>query len=167
MKNLIHNFCLSYTSPQRRDLDYYFWLLFYITVILFVVAIRIRLLGVPLERDEGEFAYIGQQLLQGIPPYMEAYSMKLPGIYGAYAAILKIFGSTKEGIHFGLLVINLASIIILTSIGKSLYNIKFGMIAGLSFALLSLSSSILGMYAHATHFVIVFSLYFQWKICSY
>ena len=34
-----------------------------------VVAIRIRLLGIPLERDEGEYAYAGQLILQGVPPY--------------------------------------------------------------------------------------------------
>ncbi len=48
-------------------------------------AVRIRLLGIPLERDEGEYAYAGQLLLQGIPPYKLAYSMKFPGTYVAYA----------------------------------------------------------------------------------
>ena len=43
-----------------------------------VIAIRIRLLGIPLERDEGEYAYAGQLMLQGIPPYEFAYNMKLP-----------------------------------------------------------------------------------------
>jgi hypothetical protein len=44
-----------------------------------VIAIRIRLLGIPLERDEGEYAYAGQLILQGIPPYKLAYNMKFPG----------------------------------------------------------------------------------------
>ena len=57
-----------------------------LAVIVFgvVLAIRIRLLGIPLERDEGEYAYAGQLMLQGIPPYKLAYNMKLPGIYAAY-----------------------------------------------------------------------------------
>ena len=33
-----------------------------------VVLVRLRLLGLPLERDEGEYAYIAQQLLQGVLP---------------------------------------------------------------------------------------------------
>lgn len=37
----------------------------------------------PLERDEGEYAYAGQLMLQGIPPYQLAYNMKLPGTYAA------------------------------------------------------------------------------------
>jgi hypothetical protein len=39
-----------------------------------------------LERDEGEYAYAGQLMLQGIPPYQLAYTMKLPGPFAAYAA---------------------------------------------------------------------------------
>ncbi|MGC1454185.1 MAG: hypothetical protein WA946_03240, partial [Nitrospirota bacterium] len=39
------------------------------TILLFVVIVRARLLDVPLERDEGEYAYMGQLLIQGIPPY--------------------------------------------------------------------------------------------------
>ena len=44
-----------------------------------VVFIRIRFLAIPLERDEGEYAYAGQLMLQGIPPYRLAYNMKFPG----------------------------------------------------------------------------------------
>ena len=31
---------------------------------LFVIIVRIRLLDFPLERDEGEYAYMGQLILQ-------------------------------------------------------------------------------------------------------
>ena len=57
-------------------------------VILGAAGIRLRLLDVPLDRDEGEYAYFGQLLLEGIPPYAAAYNLKAPGIYGAYALIL-------------------------------------------------------------------------------
>src|SRR5258707_15227298 len=75
-------------------------------ILLFVVAVRIPFLSVPLERDEGEFAYAGQLILEGIPPYQLAYNMKLPGTYVAYAAILRTFGETAAGIHVGLMVVN-------------------------------------------------------------
>src|ERR1700716_4353650 len=55
------------------------WWLFATIVFLLVVAIRIRLLGIPLERDEGEYAYAGQLMLEGIPPYELACNMKFPG----------------------------------------------------------------------------------------
>ncbi len=53
-----------------------------------VVWVRLRLLGLPLERDEGEYAYMAQQLLQGVLPYTEAHSMKFPGIFFVYAGVL-------------------------------------------------------------------------------
>jgi hypothetical protein len=79
------------------------WLILAAIVFGIVIAIRIRLLGIPLERDEGEYAYAGQLILQGIPPYKLAYNMKFPGTYAAYAAIISIFGQTIAAVHLGLL----------------------------------------------------------------
>src|ERR1700680_276429 len=75
-------------------------------VIALFAAIRYRLREMPLERDEGEYAYAGQLILQGVPPYQLAYNMKLPGTYGAYALIMAVFGQTHSGIHVGVLVMN-------------------------------------------------------------
>ncbi|MEI6197319.1 MAG: hypothetical protein WCS42_23640, partial [Verrucomicrobiota bacterium] len=63
-----------------------------ITVLTLVAVARLRLLNFPLERDEGEYAYAGQLILQGFPPYELAYNMKFPGTYLAYAAIMAVFG---------------------------------------------------------------------------
>src|SRR5882757_959894 len=129
------------------------WIL---AVIVFgvVIAIRIRLLGVPLERDEGEYAYAGQLILQGIPPYTLAYNMKFPGTYAAYAAIMSIFGQTITGIHLGLLLVNVATIVLVFLLGRRLVNSVVGLIAGMSYAVLSISPSVLGFAGHATHFVL-------------
>ena len=77
------------------------WLM--LAVLLLVAVIRLRLLNFPLERDEGEYAYAGQLMLQGIPPYELAYNMKFPGVYAAYALIMAVFGETPAGIHLGIL----------------------------------------------------------------
>src|ERR1700731_5199040 len=78
-----------------------------ITLVLVLnCAIRFHLRNIPLERDEGEYAYAGQLMLQGIPPYKLAYNMKLPGTYTAYALILAVFGQTPAGVHLGVLVVN-------------------------------------------------------------
>jgi len=57
------------------------WIFLAVIIPVLVIAIRVRLLGIPLERDEGEYAYAGQLMLQGIPPYKLAYNMKFPGTY--------------------------------------------------------------------------------------
>ena len=41
-------------------------------VIVLSSLIRARLLGAPLEPDEGEYVHAGQLLLQGSPPYQLA-----------------------------------------------------------------------------------------------
>jgi hypothetical protein len=88
-------------------------LLFLVLSLLVAVGVRIRLLDLPLERDEGEFAYIGQLILAGIPPYQQVYDFKMPGLYLAYAAMMSVFGQTSAGIHLGLLVVNLATLAVL------------------------------------------------------
>lgn len=123
--------------------------------VVFFGLIRYRLRDMPLERDEGEYAYSGQLLLQGIPPYKLAYSMKLPGIYVAYAAILAVFGQTPAGIHLGLLLVNALTILLLYCLTRRLAGRLAGSIAAASYAALSTSSSVMGFEAHATNFVVL------------
>ena len=68
------------------------WSVLAATVLGLTIASRIRLLGIPLERDEGEYAYAGQLMLKGIAPYKLVYNMKFPGTYAAYAVMMSIFG---------------------------------------------------------------------------
>ena len=131
------------------------WWILAIIVFGLVIAIRIRLLGVPLERDEGEYAYAGQLILQGVPPYTLAYNMKFPGTYAAYAAIMSIFGQTIIGIHLGLLLVNAATIVLVFLLGRQLVNSVAGLTAGMSYAVLAVSPSVLGFAGHATHFVLL------------
>ena len=136
------------------------WLVVLALLVIICVAegIRIRLLDMPLERDEGEYAYAGQLMLQGIPPYKLAYNMKLPGTYAAYAVIIAVFGQTIRGIHLGLVVVNAATILLIYSLGRTLFGRVCGLVAAATFAVLSLSPSVLGLAAHATHFVTLFGL---------
>jgi hypothetical protein len=112
-------------------------------------------LGIPLERDEGEYAYAGQLILQGIPPYKLAYNMKFPGTYVAYALIMSIFGQTIHAIHLGLLLVNVATIALIFLVGRRLINTMAGVTAAASYAVLSVSPSVLGLAAHATNFVVL------------
>jgi hypothetical protein len=134
--------------------DYRVWAAL-LAVILFTAVIRIRLLDVPLERDEGEYAYAGQLMLQGVAPYAEAYNMKMPGIYASYALILAVFGQTQRGIHTGLLIINAATVLVLFLLTKKLFGSGVGAAAAAAFALLSLGQWVHGIFANAEHFVIL------------
>ena len=130
----------------------------WVAVLLVMLAaglLRLRLLDLPLERDEGEYAYAGQLLLQGIPPYRLACNMKLPGAYAAYAALMAVFGQSIAAIHFGLLLVNCAAILLVYLLGKRLFGTASGLAGCAAYALLSIGSGVMGTAAHATHFVVL------------
>src|SRR5215470_436317 len=106
------------------------WWILLTVIVAVVVFIRIHFLPIPLERDEGEYAYAGQLMLQGVPPYRLAYNMKFPGVYAAYALIMWIFGESSVGIHLGLLIVNVATVVIVFLIARRL----IGLIAGIATA---------------------------------
>jgi len=126
--------------------------------VLFAAVIRLRLLSIPLERDEGEYAYIGQSILRGMVPYLDVYNMKLPGVGAAYALIMALFGQSTEAIHFGLLLVNAAAIVMVFLLGKRLFGAYAGAAAAATYSILSVGQPVLGSAGHASHFVVLFAL---------
>jgi hypothetical protein len=63
------------------------------------VFVRAPFVSVPLERDEGEYAYIAQRLLTGEVPYRDAFDQKPPGVFLAYAGAFVLLGQSVEAIH--------------------------------------------------------------------
>ena len=147
----------STPAPARSAFGFAVLILFAATVVAVVWA-RVRLAGLPLERDEGEYAYMGQLLLQGVAPYKLAYSMKFPGTMAVYAVLMSIFGQTETGIHLGLVLANLITIGLIVLLGRRLLGFLGGIAAGASYSVLSLMPHVLGQAAHATHFVVLFAI---------
>jgi 4-amino-4-deoxy-L-arabinose transferase-like glycosyltransferase len=133
-------------------------LLVLVVVMICAAAIRLRLVDIPLERDEGEYAYAGQLLLRGVPPFAEAYNMKMPGIYAAYSVILAAFGESPRGIHLALLMINAVTTLLFYFWLKRYFERDVAALAAAIFALLSLSPSVQGIMANAEHFVLLFAV---------
>ncbi len=131
-----------------------FWALV-LLILLFFASIRFRLRDMPLERDEGEYAYAGQLLLAGIPPYQLAYNMKFPGTYAAYALVIAAFGETPAAIHWGLLIVNATTTLLVLLLARRLFGWWPGLVAGASYGLLSTSPTVLGFAGHATQFVVL------------
>lgn len=142
----------SSVSTKKSLVPYYILLS---ALVLFIGGIRLRLRDMPLERDEGEYAYAGQLMLQGIPPYALAYNMKLPGTYVAYSAMMAVFGQSTTGIHFGLLLVNAVTTVLLFFLMRRLLDSAAAIAAAASYGILSTSPSVLGFAGHATHFVVL------------
>jgi hypothetical protein len=124
-------------------------------VVIGIALIRLRLADAPIERDEGEYAYAGQLILDGVPPYALVYNMKFPGTYYAYSLVLALFGQSSWGVHAGLLIVNAASTILIYLIGRRLLGEFGGLVASIIFAVMTLDQGVLGAYAHATHFIVL------------
>src|SRR5580692_4874028 len=132
----------SQLEPSGKSWTTYWCVSALLVVMVLFAFVRVRLRDMPLERDEGEYAYVGQLMLQGIPPYKVAGNMKLPGTYAAYALIMAACGQTIAGIHLGLLVVNAASIVLVYLLGKKLFTVSTGLAACATFALLSVGGGV-------------------------
>lgn len=125
-------------------------------VVLAVLVVRWRFVDMPLERDEGEYAYFGHLILNGITPYTEAYNMKLPGIYYMYALIMGIFGESYRGIHMGFVIMNAGTMVLLYFALKHFFNPMVGILTAGFYGLMGMSMNVLGFAAHATHFAVFY-----------
>ncbi len=148
---------MSTINELKLSIPAWAWLILSL-ILIGVFLLRLHLLPLFLERDEGEYAYMAQLMLKGIPPYAQAYSMKLPGIYAAYAIVLAIFGQTPTGIHLGLMAVNMITVVLIFLIARRLTDLPMALAASACFAVLSASPAIHGVIANAEHFVLLAAL---------
>ena len=134
-----------------------------LAVAALVVFVRWRLAGMPLERDEGEYAYAGQLILGGVPPYEAVYNMKFPGAYYMYALVMGLLGQTDWAIRIGLLIIHLMTAGFVFAVARRWAGPVAATVSAATFLLLGLDRWAMGVFAHATHFIslpAVAALYF-------
>jgi 4-amino-4-deoxy-L-arabinose transferase-like glycosyltransferase len=122
-------------------------------IVAFVVAVRLQFLSIPFERDEGDYFYLAQRLLDGGTPYVSFYEQKLPGLFYAYALILLCFGHTVEGAHLGFIVVNVVTVVLVYFVGRTLLDGFAGVIAAATFALLSLGPQVSGFTTQSEHLI--------------
>lgn len=63
------------------------------------VLVRLPDLGMPLERDEGEYAYAAQEILRGHMPYADTFCQKPPVVFFWYIAGFVLLGQSVFAIH--------------------------------------------------------------------
>src|SRR5262249_31120089 len=74
-------------------------------------------LGIPLERDEGEYAYAADVLARGGLPYRDVFLQKPPGIVFVYRTIFFTIGSTNLAIRACLIAAFVAVVYLLYALG--------------------------------------------------
>jgi len=63
------------------------------------VLVRLPDLAMPLERDEGEYAYAAQEILRGHMPYADTFCQKPPVVFFWYLASFVVLGQNVYAIH--------------------------------------------------------------------
>jgi len=126
------------------------------TVLAVIVTLRIFNVPVPLERDEGAYAYTAQRLDKGEIPYRDIFDHKPPLIFFAYWLAFKMFGESPVAIH---VFMNLAAFFAAASIyliAQKMFSRRVGYFASVSFLALTLSPSMQGQSANTEIFMAPF-----------
>ncbi len=113
-------------------------------VLLLSLLLRLRFVSVPLERDEGDYAYIAWLINEGGVPYRDAFDQKPPGVYFIYLGFMKLFGFTTEGLHVGLYIWTLGTILFVYLVGRRVLSPVAGILAAAMFSVGSISPAFLG-----------------------
>lgn len=126
-------------------------------LLVFAIALLLRMLvaDIPLERDEGEYAYIAQRWLLGEVPYRDSFDQKPPAVFGVYALILTALGSSPAAIHWGAQLWTLGTLALLVHLGRAWLSAPAAAAAGLLMALLTVDHALLGNAANTELFALL------------
>lgn len=134
------------------------WLILALCTVVYVIA-RISFTDIPLNRDEGTYAYLGKVAMSGGVPYWDFYEMKPPGLYYFYGLLGAIFGYGESGLRIGLMVLNILNAWWIFKISSELFKEKApSIVAAALFLVFSLSQGVFGHSAVAEQAVIAFVL---------
>src|SRR5438094_9505693 len=78
------------------------------SLVLIVAALRTPLLAIPLERDEGEYAYIAWRLGYNELPYRDWVDQKPPAVFWVYRLALAVSPANKS--HPGMVIFSVRAI---------------------------------------------------------
>ncbi len=106
-------------------------------LILIAAAVRIPLLGIPLERDEGEYAYIAWRLGHNELPYRDWVDQKPPAVFWTYRAALALPFDPIRAVHLAALLFSAASSCALFFLALRFMNRFWALVAASLFTLLS------------------------------
>lgn len=149
-------------APSRFD----FLTILALAVIAIAFIIRMNWLELPMERDEGSYAYMGREAMFGGRPYIDFYEMKPPGIFYMYGLLDWISGGTLKGIHFVFFLLNAITGIFLFYWVRLWMGTLSATLAAITFAMITLSAGASGFTVQAEHLVSCFAVigcYFLWR----
>lgn len=129
--------------------------LFLLAIFAIAAALRVPIANIPLERDEGEYAYIAQRWLDGAIPYQDAFDQKPPGVFVVYALTLLTLGGTPAAIHWAATIYTFGTLTLIFFLGRRLFSPAAGFAAAAFAAFLISDRGVLGQAANTETFMIL------------
>jgi 4-amino-4-deoxy-L-arabinose transferase-like glycosyltransferase len=128
---------------------------FLLAIFAIAAALRVPIANIPLERDEGEYAYIAQRWLDGAIPYQDSFDQKPPGVFVVYALTLLTLGGTPADIHWAATIYTFGTLTLIFFLGRRLFSPAAGFAAGAFAAFLIGDRGVLGQAANTETFMIL------------
>lgn len=119
------------------------------------LAIRAPFFRVPLERDEGEYAYIAWLMDQGGLPYRDAVNQKPPVTFGIYWLTMKVVGASPAAFRLTAGVFAGLATYLVWVLGLKLYGPMAAALAAAVFAVISAEPGVLGQTANTELFMLL------------
>ena len=120
---------------------------------LLALLLRIPLLRIPFERDEGEYAYIAWRLASGELPYRDWFNQKPPGIFWAYRGAFELPLDPVVAVHLIAAICVAASTLVVYQIVRPFAGSTPALLASIVFTLLSTDPWIMGTAANTEVFM--------------
>ena len=149
LKNLAPTEVTTIHSPRVMNR----WLSL-LLIVAWALALRAPIAHIPLDRDEGEYAYIAQRSLQGDIPYKTSFDQKPPGTFLIYALIERYVGTSAAAIHWGTQVYTLGTLALVFFLGEKLFSGGVGLLAALLLALMVADPTVTGNSSNTEIFMI-------------
>jgi hypothetical protein len=129
--------------------------LFIAIIILLTTAIRVPLLSIPFERDEGAYAYIAWRLGYHELPYRDWIDQKPPGIYLVYRLALSLPLEPIRSVHAAGMLFSAASACALFFLARRFLSVPLAGCAAVMFAILSADPRVEGTAANTELFMLL------------
>jgi len=124
-------------------------------LVLFVTAIRLPLLSIPFEGDEGEYAYIAWRLGHNELPYRDWVDQKPPAIFWVYGAALTLPVDPVRAVHLAALLFAAASTCALFFLARRFMSWFWALLAAALFSFLSVDPMAQGTAANTELFMLL------------
>lgn len=132
------------------------YILGWAVIILVYVTIRLNIVDIPLDRDEGGFGYIGRVILDHGLPYKDAIDHKPPIVFYLYSVALLFVSPTARGIHVFLHVYNFVTLVAIFLLARIYFrSMTAGLGAAFVYAIFSASPVIQGFTASTEMFMLL------------